>query len=208
MIVLLTGSGAVASHHDVGMTDRDRNDNRWSFRLGFGPFAPTRADDANYVAYMRLRTAPPEGCRFAEDYGIPRLECCRRGPTRFAVIGRLVREIRTDYGIVGTDSLGIAKLWEWVPRDRDWCESIAGQLLLMGTVRAEQLGIGVEDVVALVRDAMAPALKRRHDASARPTGSHAAGTSASGAVAAAPDAGTASSIHEPGSRSGTNPAPE
>lgn len=90
----------------------DSRSARWSFRLGFGPFAPRRPDDPNYVAYLRLKTAPPAGCEFMEDYGVARLECRRRGPNRFAAIGRLIREIRADYGLVGTDSLGIDKLWE------------------------------------------------------------------------------------------------
>jgi hypothetical protein len=204
MIVRRGGSRAAGSHHDVRMTDSDR----WSFRLGFGPFAPTRADDENYVAYMRLKTAPPDGCEFLEDYGVARLECSRAGENRFAAIGRLLREIRTDYGLVGMDSLGIDKLWEWVPQDREWTESVTGQLLLMGASRAEQLGIGVEDVVALVRDAMTPTAKRRHPGSSRSTGTRTAGRSASGTDSAAPGTGAGSSIHRPGSRKATNPAPE
>jgi hypothetical protein len=188
------------------MTDSDSG--RWDFRLGFGPFAPTRPDDANYAAYMRLKTAPPDGCRFVEDYGVARLECRRPGVNRFAAIGRLVREIRTDYGLVGTDSLSIDHVWEWVPRDRDWAECIAAQLLLMGASRAEQLGIDVETVVTLVREAMTPCLPRRRPGASKPTGGHAAGRSASGADSAAPDAGRGSSIQSSGSRNGTNPAPE
>ncbi len=220
MIVRRGGSEAADSHHDVRMTDSgsgsdsgigsgsDRDSGRWSFRLGFGPFAPTRPDDANYVAYMRLKTAPPDGCQFLEDYGVARLECSRPGANRFAAIGHLVREIRTDYGLVGTDSLGIQKLWEWVPHDREWAECIAAQLLLMGASRAEQLGIGVEDAVALVRAAMTPRLPRRRPGSSKPAGGHAAGRPASGSDSATPDSERGSSIHRPGSRKGTNPAPE
>jgi hypothetical protein len=222
MIVRRGGSGAADSHHDVRMTDSgsggnggsgsgsapDGDSGRWNFRLGFGPFAPTRPDDANYVAYMRLKTAPPDDCQFLEDYGVARLECSRPGANRFAAIGQLVREIRTDYGLVGTDSLGIQKLWEWVPHDREWAECIAAQLLLMGASRAEQLGVGVEDVVALVRAAMTPRLPRRRPGSSKPGDGHAAGRPASGSEAATPDSGRGNSIHRPGSRKGTNPAPE
>jgi hypothetical protein len=177
MIVRFGRPVGADGQQDVGMTDSDgtvaqggdesgaagqsparRGIKRtmWNFRLGFGMFTPTRPNEANYAAYMRLKTAPPNGCTFREDYGYARLECRRPGTNRFAAVGRLVREIRTDFGLAGTDDLGIEKLWEWVVRDREWAESIAGQLLLMGVSRAEQLGIDVEDVVALVRDAMAP----------------------------------------------------
>jgi hypothetical protein len=207
MIVRRGGSGAGCSGQDVRMTDSDSAG--WGFRLGFGPFAPRRPDDANYVAYLRLKTAPPEGCRFVEDYGVARLECRRPGASRFAAIGRLIRELRADYGLVGTDSLCMDKFWEWDPRDREWSECVAAQLLLMGASRAEQLGIDVEDVIALVRDAMmTPRLPRRTPGASKPTGSHAAGRSASGVDSDAPDADLGSSIHSSGSRSRTNPAPE
>jgi hypothetical protein len=133
----------------------------WSFRLGFGVFTPTRPNEANYAAYMRLKTSPPDGCTFHEDYGYARLECRRPGLNRFAAVGQLVREIRTEFGLAGTDDLGIEKLWEWISGDREWAESTTGQLLLMGASRAERLGIDVEEVVALVRDAMAPLLTPR-----------------------------------------------
>ena len=136
----------------------------WSFRLGFGPFAPRRPNDANYAAYMRVKTRPPLGCTFREDYGFARLECRWPGRDRLAAVGRLVREIRTAFGLVGTDDLGIERLGEWAPDDREWAECTVGQLLLMGTVRAEQLGYGLEDVLAFVRDAMAPALTPRQAA--------------------------------------------
>ena len=136
----------------------------WSFRLGFGPFAPRRPNDANYAAYMRVKTRPPLGCTFREDYGFARLECRWPGPDRLAAVGRLVREIRTAFGLVGTDDLGIERLGEWAPDDREWAECTVGQLLLMGTGRAEQLGYGLEDVLAFVRDAMAPPLTPRQAA--------------------------------------------
>ena len=136
----------------------------WSFRLGFGPFAPRRPNDANYSAYMRVKTRPPLGCTFREDYGFARLECRWPGPDRLAAVGRLVREIRTAFGLVGTDDLGIERLGEWAPDDREWAECTVGQLLLMGTGRAEQLGYGLEDVLAFVRDAMAPPLAPRQAA--------------------------------------------
>jgi hypothetical protein len=143
----------------------------WGFRLGFGPFAPKRPNDANYSAYMRLKTRPPAGCTFREDYGGARLECRRPGADRLAVIGLLVREIRSVYGLVGTDELGIDRLGEWDPADREWAECTVGQLLLMGASRAEQLGYGVEAVVAFVRDAMAPPLTPRQAAGrSAPTG--------------------------------------
>lgn len=136
----------------------------WSFRLGFGRFAPRRPNDANYAAYMRLKTGPPLGCTFREDYGFARLECRWPGPDRLAAIGRLVREIRTAYGLVGTDDLGIERLGEWAPDDREWAECAVGQLLLMGAGRAQQLGYGLEQVLAFVRDAMAPPLSPRQAA--------------------------------------------
>jgi len=136
----------------------------WSFRLGFGPFAPRRPNDANYAAYMRVKTRPPLGCTFREDYGFARLECRWPGPDRLAAVGRLVREIRTAYGLVGTDDLGIERLGEWAPGDREWAECTVGQLLLMGAGRAEQLGYGLEEVLAFVRDAMAPPLTPRQAA--------------------------------------------
>ena len=135
---------------------QERGTPLWSFRLGFGPFAPRRPNDANYSAYMRVKTAPPLGCTFREDYGFARLECRWPGPDRLAAVGRLVREIRTVHGLVGTDDLGIERLNEWAPDDREWAECTVGQLLLMGASRAERLGYGVEEVVAFVRDAMAP----------------------------------------------------
>lgn len=142
-----------------GMTDSDSGSQEtplWNFRLGFGPFTPQRPNDANYSAYMRLKTAPPAGCTFREDYGGARLECKWPGQNRLTAVGQLVRKIRTDHGLPGTDDLGIRWLSEWDPADREWAECTVGQLLLMGTGRAEQLGFSVEDVVAFVRDAMAP----------------------------------------------------
>lgn len=154
-------SGVARGEIEPGNEPEDENDEErgiplWSFRLGFGPFAPRRPNDANYSAYMRVKTAPPVGCTFREDYGFARLECRWPGPDRLAAVGRLVREIRTVHGLVGTDDLGIERLGEWAPDDREWAECTVGQLLLMGTGRAEQLGYGVEEVVAFVRDAMAP----------------------------------------------------
>ena len=110
-------------------------------------------DDADGDRYAAVRADPPTGCVVREQDSQPQrvyLWCEREAPHRLDAIARVVGEIRTRYGLPDADDLGVEKLWEWAGHS-DFSIDVIAQLALMAARRAETIGIGLDELIAFLR---------------------------------------------------------
>lgn len=123
------------------------------FQLVLDPWLTEAAEDR----YDEVRANPPEGSSVRDvssEPGRVYLDCGREASTRLEAIAQVVAEIRSGYGLVDADDLGIEKLGEFMP-EPEFSHDLIAHLALMAVRRAEFVGLGAEDVIAFLRAATA-----------------------------------------------------
>ncbi|MFI9721616.1 hypothetical protein ACIHFE_18495 [Streptomyces sp. NPDC052396] len=109
--------------------------------------------------FASLAADPPDGFEFSfrtwDHY--PGITGTREAPTVFHAIAEVAGEVARKHGVLLNDT-GVEKVHEWI--HGEWNQQITAHLLLMAAHRATYCGLGLDDLIGLLRSlepAFAPA---------------------------------------------------